>query len=117
MSEICKDCRNSKKCEIRDPLFAKSQIAPSDWRDCAYFSCPDGLNAAKVALTDAVRSGRFKTCNLANRGNIEVVVFGTRDKPTEKFYPRRVADRRGVIYGETSAGFKRTGQKSRVPHL
>lgn len=106
---ICKTCPIFEKCEIRKPQVAKWGYEPDEWDHCAFFTCLPALRHAGKELN----SGRpFKRYKLPGGSTIVALTFDTPDKETRFFSPRKVVSIDGTIYGETEAGFRKTGQKT-----
>lgn len=104
-SDVCGACHN-KGCAIKDPIVAKWDLSATTWVECAFFSCSDGLKAAR----DARNSGWYEEVLLADGTQIPAVRFGTPEKETADYSPHRCCTEAGIILGETPEGYKPTGQ-------
>ncbi len=75
---VCERCPLHDPCLIRVPKKTYGDLPPLIGHHCAYYTCPEGLEAAQKALT----RGDAQTI-VVDGTPMDVYIFGSPSKPTD----------------------------------
>lgn len=102
MPDACELCPITKNCNIKFPETYWGTEAKFA-EECVFFTCSDGLLAARNAVIQKNTEVIQLDGNIAYR-------FGTVDKPTHRCEPARFCTGEGVIYTRRDGIVEPTGQ-------